>query len=117
MRPASGTISPASWPISAVLPAPFGPMMACSSPRITSSRTLSEATTPPKRLVRPSTVSNASAIALNPARGPRQQTVDTAAREQHDQEQHRAENELPVFACALDLVTGKELAPPPPPRT
>ena len=32
MRPASGAISPASWPISVVLPAPLGPMMACSSP-------------------------------------------------------------------------------------
>src|SRR5215471_16639757 len=28
MRPASAAISPASWPIRVVLPAPFGPMMA-----------------------------------------------------------------------------------------
>ena len=36
MRPASGAISPASWPIRVVLPAPFGPMIACTSPCATS---------------------------------------------------------------------------------
>src|SRR5260370_41516523 len=88
MRPMSGTISPASCPISVVLPAPFGPMMACSSPRATSSATLSEATTPPKRLVRPSTLSIASATAQ-----PRQNAVDAAARVKRDRQQHRAEDQ------------------------
>jgi len=32
MHPESGVISPASCPISVVLPAPFGPMMTWSSP-------------------------------------------------------------------------------------
>src|SRR3569833_2845906 len=100
MRPASGAISPASWPISVVLPAPFGPMIAWSSPRPISSCTASEAMTPPKRLVSPSILSKASATGR-----PRQQTVDAAAREQHDQQQHRPENELPVFPCALDVVS------------
>ena len=68
MRPASGAISPVSWPISVVLPAPFGPMMACSSPRGTSSAMSSEATTPPKRLLRPSICSSGSGTAQ-----PRQQ--------------------------------------------
>ena len=35
--PASGRRSPASWPMSVVLPAPFGPMIACVSPWRTSS--------------------------------------------------------------------------------
>ena len=109
MRPASGTISPASWPISVVLPAPFGPMMACSSPL---------------RHVEPDVVGgDHAAEALGQAfdleqrvshgvARPRQQAVDAAAREQHDQQQHRAEDELPVFARALDLVAGQELARP-----
>ena len=33
MRPSSGRISPLSWLISVVLPAPLGPITACSSPR------------------------------------------------------------------------------------
>src|SRR6478672_5250044 len=111
MRPAFGTISPQSWPISVVLPAPFGPMMACNSPLLTSSPTLSEAITPPKRLVRPSMASSASAMAFDLARRPGQHSVDAAAGEQHDQQQ-RAEDELPVFARALDLMTGQELARP-----
>ena len=93
MRPASGAISPASWPISVVLPAPFGPMMACSSPAATSSATSSEATTPPKRLVRPSICEQRVSHGA-----PRDQhAVDAAAREEHDQQQHRSENDLPVF--------------------
>src|SRR6185503_13589638 len=106
MVPALGAISPASCPISVVLPAPFGPMMACSSPFATSSPTLSEAITPPKRLVRPWMLSIASAMAFALARRPGQQSVDAAAGEQHDQQQHRAENELPVLARALHFMTG-----------
>src|SRR6478672_4581488 len=109
MVPALGAISPASCPISVVLPAPFGPMMACSSPLATSSRTLSEATTPPKRLVRPSILSSVSAMAFAPL-WRRQQAVDAAARKQHDQQEHRSENELPVFPRTLDLVAGQDLA-------
>src|SRR5436190_10519317 len=113
MRPAFGTISPQSWPISVVLPAPFGPMMACSSPFLTSSPTLSEAITPPKRLVRPSMASSASAMAFDLARRPGQHSIDAAAGEQRDQQQHRAEDELPVFTRALHLMAVKSwLAPP-----
>src|SRR3954471_11445419 len=95
MRPAFGTSSPASWLISVVLPAPFGPMMACNSPLATSNMTLSEATMPPKRLVRPSTLSIASATAQ-----PHQDTVDAAARVERDREQHRAEDEALEFGEA-----------------
>src|SRR6185295_12711031 len=95
MRPVLGAISPASWQISVVLPAPFGPMMACSSPAVTSSVTLSEATTPPKRLVRPSIRSSASATAVI-----LQDAVDAAAREQHNAEQHRAKNDPRILGDA-----------------
>ena len=40
----------------------------------------------------------------------RSNAVDAAAGEQHDQQQHRAEDELPVFARALHLMAGQRLA-------
>src|SRR4029450_11475881 len=88
-------ISPTSWPISVVLPAPLGPITACSSPRSISSRIASEAMTPPKRLGSPSIRSSASG-----ARAPVEEAVHAAAREQHDQEKQRAEHDLPIFAGA-----------------
>src|SRR5215831_6710844 len=97
MRPASGAISPASWPISVVLPAPFGPMIACSSPGGTESAIASEATTPPKRLLRPSICKSASATAH-----PSEQAVNAAAREQDDQQKQRTEDDLPVFGDARE---------------
>src|SRR4029077_14133689 len=96
MRPASGAISPASCPIKVVLPAPFGPMIACNSPLRTPSEIASDAMTPPNRLVRPSISSSVSTRASVTA-CPRQQAVDAATREQHDQQEQVAEHDLPVF--------------------
>src|SRR5262245_22018532 len=90
--PESGAISPVSCPISVLLPAPFGPMMACSSPGGMASEMPSEATTPPKRLVRLSIARRASATAHA-----LQQTIDAAAREQHHQEKQRSEHDLPIL--------------------
>src|SRR2546423_9432295 len=95
MHPASEPISPASWPISVVLPAPLGPMMACSSPFGTQSETASEAMTPPKRLVSASISSSGSATARS-----RQQSVNSAACKQNDQQEERSEHDLPVFRHA-----------------
>src|SRR5215470_11212159 len=92
MRPPPGAISPASCPISVVLPAPLGPMMACNSPFGTASEMASQATTPPKRLVNPSISRRASLTARR-----LEHAVDPAAREQHDQEKHRTKDDLPVF--------------------
>src|SRR5207244_11284409 len=64
--PASGLRSPASWPISVVLPAPFGPMIACVSPSSTSRSTRSVARRPPKLLLSPRTATSGSAIARDP---------------------------------------------------
>src|SRR6266702_3279979 len=85
MRPASAAISPASWPIRVVLPAPFG----------TQSEMESEAMTPPKRLVSSSISSSASATARS-----RQQAVDAAACKQHDQQEQGSEHDLPIFGHA-----------------
>ena len=82
MRPLSGAISPVSCPISVVLPAPLGPMSACNSPRGNASDIASEATTPPKRLVKESISSKTSATAR-----PAEQSVDAAVDvDRHDQE-------------------------------
>src|ERR1700681_2012491 len=92
MAPESGGNCPVSWLISVVLPAPFGPMMACNSPRATSSETLSVATMPPNRRTRFSTRSKGSATTQPP-----QQPKNAAAPEQHDQQQQRAHDQRPVF--------------------
>src|SRR5271156_5759645 len=92
MVPEFGNSCPVSWPISVVLPAPLGPMIACNSPRATSSETWSVATMPPKRRTRFSTQSSGSATGKPP-----QQSIDAAAPEQHDQQQQRAHDQRPVF--------------------
>src|SRR5438552_8007632 len=94
-RPVSGVSSPMSWVISVVLPAPFGPMMACSSPAGTSSVMPSEATTPPKRLLNPSICKSASATAHT-----HQHAVDATAREQHHQQEQRPDDDLPILGDA-----------------
>src|SRR2546421_10141306 len=92
MLPAFGSSCPVSWLISVVLPAPFGPMIACNSPRATSSETLSVATMPPNRRTSFSTRSKGSATMQPP-----QQPVNAAASEQHDQKQQRTHDQRPVF--------------------
>src|SRR6266403_6320242 len=92
MVPEFGGSCPVSWLISVVLPAPFGPMIACSSPCPTSSETWSVAITPPNRRTSFSTRSKGSATAQPP-----EQPHDAAAPEQHDQEQQRAHDQRPVF--------------------
>src|SRR5437588_9181976 len=92
MAPEFGINCPVSWLISVVLPAPFGPMMACSSPRATSSDRLSVARMPPKRRTRFSTRSKGSATAKPP-----EHAHDATTREQHDQQQQRAHDQRPVF--------------------
>src|ERR1700710_2149981 len=92
MVPAPGSSCPVSWLISVVLPAPFGPMIACNSPLATSSETLSVARMPPNRRTSFSTRSNGSATAQ-----PFQKPDDTPASEQHDQQQQRPHDQRPVF--------------------
>src|SRR5689334_258816 len=96
MLPALGRNWPINWLISVVLPAPFGPMTACSSPRPTSSERLSVAMIPPKRRTRFSTRSNGS-LECSTTSEPPDQAQNAAAPEQHDQEQERAHDERPVF--------------------
>src|SRR3954463_9652533 len=68
MRPASGTIRPEIWLIKVVLPAPFGPITACSSLGITSTVTSSVTRRPPKLFERFAMRSTGSATAHPPRR-------------------------------------------------
>src|SRR6516225_1326079 len=90
--PACGERCPVSWLIGVVLPAPFGPMIACSSPAATSSETLSVAVMPPKRRTSFSTRSSGSATVEPP-----EQAHDAAAPEQHDEQQQGAHDQRPIF--------------------
>src|SRR5437763_9994171 len=83
MRPLAVGSTPEIWPISVVLPAPFGPISACTSPRTMSSVTSSVATTPPKRLETP----RSSSMAFP------EESRDALGREHHDGEQHDADRE------------------------
>src|SRR5437868_7590188 len=87
--PASGASKPEIWLISVVLPAPFGPITACSSPGITSSVTPSVTRKPPKFLRRFSMRSTASATEHSPQL--LRDTDQPAAGEQRDEHQQRPE--------------------------
>src|SRR3954468_11085894 len=87
MRPPSGCSTPAICAMSVVLPAPFGPISACTSPLAISSVTSSVATRPPKRLVTPR-----SSSMLFPAHFPSKAGY-TLRREHHDDQQHHAHRE------------------------
>src|SRR6188472_2752260 len=73
-------------------PKPMRPKSGASSPTGMSRLISSDATIPPKRLLKPSTRSKASVTAR-----PQEHAVDPAAREQHDQQEDRADDDLPVF--------------------
>src|SRR6266850_7744338 len=98
MRPPSGRRLPASWPMKVVLPAPFGPMMACVSPSRTSRSMPSVARSAPKLFVNPRT----SSIGL--VEHPRQ----AAAEEDHREDEQRAEDHLPVLRPAGQKVLHEE---------
>src|SRR5947207_3860504 len=110
MRPISVASTPEIWPTSVVLPAPFGPMSACTSPRTTSSVTSSVATTPPKRLE----TARSSSMALFC-----RQTGEAFGREHDDGEEHNAHREAAVVLVVrrergepADAVVGDEMLEP-----
>src|SRR5256885_16604647 len=98
IAPASLPRLPEIWPISVVLPAPFGPIRACTSPRTTSSVTSSVATTPPKRF----DTARSSSIAAS-----REKPREPLRREHDDGEEHDAYRET-----AMVLVVRRERAEP-----
>src|SRR5216684_5279851 len=101
-RPRSGRRSPASWLISVVLPAPFGPMMAWVSPSRISRLTSSHARSAPKLLVRPLTSSRILFILAE------EQSGEAAPEEEHRQHQERPEDQLPVLRPARERVLDQE---------
>src|SRR6185295_14088706 len=106
MRPVWVGSTPEIWPMRVVLPAPFGPISACTSPRTTSSVTSSVATTPPKRLETPRSSSM-----------PLPEEAGYALRGQHDDgEEHDADRQAGVVLVVrrergnpADAVVGDEV--------
>src|SRR5947209_20130003 len=98
MRPASGRRLPASWPMNVVLPAPFGPMMACVSPSRTSKSMPSVARSAPKLLVSWRT----SSIGFVEDAG------ETAAEEDDGKDQQRPQDHLPMLCPTREQVLEKE---------
>src|SRR5260221_11306591 len=101
-RPRSGRRLPASWLISVVLPAPFGPMMAWVSPSRTSRLTSSHASSAPKLFARPLT---SSSILFIPAE---EKSPEAAPQEKHRQHQQRPEDQLPVLRPTRDSVLDQQ---------
>src|SRR5438132_12364103 len=101
-RPRSGRRLPASWLISVVLPAPFGPMMAWVSPSRTSRLTSSLASSAPKLFVRPRTSSRVLFILAE------EQSREAAPEEEHRQHQERTQDQLPVLRPARERVLDQE---------
>src|SRR5262245_27041775 len=103
--PESGCRFPASWPISVVFPAPFGPMTACVSPGCTSTVTWSVARSAPNDLERLSTWRRAASVI---ASSPGQQAGEAAFGEEHHEHEDRAEDDLPVLGPGLEQVLEEE---------
>src|SRR3954453_4498058 len=106
MRPASGTIRPEIWLIKVVLPAPFGPITACSSPGITSRVTSSVTRKPPKFFERFAMRKTGSATDDSPQ--PLGDADQAAAREHREQHEQRPENHLPVLVQAREPFLGEQ---------
>src|SRR5208282_2746293 len=96
IRPAVGTSSPASCITSVVLPAPFGPIIACNSPASRLSDRLSAATKAPKRCTRLRVSRIGSAMGHVPPERPLEQPYDATFHEQHKEDKDGTENDLPV---------------------
>src|ERR1700756_554080 len=71
MRPEVGLSTPVKQLKKVLLPAPFGPMMAHTSSRLTSKLTLDSAASPPNRTVNSSVLSTGADTAAGPLAGQR----------------------------------------------
>src|SRR3954464_6336016 len=94
MRPPSGRMLPASWPMKVVLPAPLGPMMACVSPARTSRSMPSVARSAPK--VFTSWRTSSIGLVENPG--------ESATEEDHGKDEQRSQDHLPVLRPAREQV-------------
>src|SRR5262245_7703431 len=99
IRPPSGARRPEIWLISVVLPAPFGPITACSSPGMTSKLTSLVTMRPPKFLRKFSRRRTGSGMAPAPHELGRE-ADQAAAREQDDEHEDGSKNHLPVLGEA-----------------
>src|SRR5262249_6425053 len=109
MLPEVGARSPERTLTSVLLPAPFGPMTACSSPTAKSSVTLSTAVNPRKRLVTRAALSTGSGIDCGPGLLHQLGTASQPARrEEDDQDDENPHGKLPVLGKRAEESIGGE---------
>src|SRR5215217_5940810 len=101
--PEPGAMSPEIWWIRVVLPAPLGPMIAWSSPGMTSRLTSSVTTSAPNALRNRRSSRSGSAMTASP-----EEPHDPAASEEDHQDQERAEDHLPVLGQPRELLLEKQ---------
>src|SRR5699024_1742357 len=97
--PASGRSSPDSCASAVVLPAPLGPISPCTLPTSSASERSRVACTPPKLLCRPraSKIAGVELETVMPALAGAERAIDSAPEEQHHQNEHGAEDDLPML--------------------
>src|SRR5215831_811368 len=111
MLPEVGARSPERTLTSVLLPAPFGPITACSSPTAKWSETLSTAVSPRKRLVSCTALSTSSGIDRCPRSLPQQTKAgQSAGHEKDDQNDENAHRKLPMLGKrAEETIVGEHL--------
>src|SRR5574343_1175876 len=92
--PESGCSAPETWWMKVVLPAPLGPISACTSPALTLKLTAFSASTAAKRRESWRTSSSGSAMALP------EQGGNALGGKEDDGQQEQAEDDVPVFSDA-----------------
>src|SRR5258706_16101901 len=97
MLPALGLSSPERRLISVVLPAPLGPITACTSPGASARSTWLTAARPPKKRQRPVATRSGSAIGcILGSRFRREQAADAFRQQQDGEDDEEAHRQQPV---------------------
>src|SRR4029077_9709698 len=112
MAPALGARSPESMLMSVVLPAPLGPITACTSPRRSSSETSLTAARPPNCLESPLTRRIGSVIGdlRRAAAQPKREPTDAARQQQHREDDEDSHRQQPMLVEAVeDRLVGEEI--------
>src|SRR5579859_1806806 len=103
IEPALGARSPESRLMSVVLPAPLGPITACTSPMRSSSATLLTAARPPKWRESPVTARIGSVIGdLRGAARPEGEPADPARQQEHRQHDEDPHRQQPMLVEAVE---------------
>src|SRR2546423_2194647 len=112
MVPPLGESSPESMLMSVVLPAPLGPMTACTSPGRSSRETSLTAASPPKLLESPVTRRIGSVIGdlVRLASEAKREPADAARQQEHREHHENSHRQQPMLVEAVeDRLVGEEI--------